>query len=194
MNFGIEAIEAYFPLTFIEQTDLQRYSGASQGKYTKGLGQLQLAFTLPQEDANSMALTVVSRLLERTGVHPSRIGRLEVGTETLLDKSKSTKTLLMSLFGENHDVEGATSLNACYGATNALINTLNWMGSPSWDGRYGIVVATDVAAYEQGPARPTGGAGAIAILLGNKPKIQFSPIRSSFIDHQYDFYKPNPNS
>ena len=49
---------------------------------------------------------VVSRLLERTGVHPSRIGRLEVGTETLLDKSKSTKTLLMSLFGENHDVEG----------------------------------------------------------------------------------------
>lgn len=67
------------------------------------------------------------------------------------------------------------------------------MGAPSWDGRYGIVVATDVAAYEEGPARPTGGAGAIAILLGSKPKIQFSAIRSSFIDHQYDFYKPNPS-
>jgi 3-hydroxy-3-methylglutaryl CoA synthase len=36
---------------------LERYSGASQGKYTKGLGQLQLAFTLPQEDSNSLALT-----------------------------------------------------------------------------------------------------------------------------------------
>lgn len=29
-----------------------------------------------------------------------------MGTETLIDKSKSTKTLLMSLFGENHDIEG----------------------------------------------------------------------------------------
>ncbi len=53
---------------------------------------------------------IVSRLLERTGVHPSRIERLEVGTETLFDKSKSTKTLLMSLFGENHNIEGKSLL------------------------------------------------------------------------------------
>ncbi len=78
-----------------------------------------------------------------------------MGTETLVDKSKSTKTVLMSLFGDNHDIEGnilyyvgATSINACYGATNALLNTLNWMGCSTWDGRYGIVVATDVAVYE----------------------------------------------
>lgn len=107
----------------------------------------------------------------------------------------------MTLFGANHDIEGkilnylgATSLNACYGATNALLNTLNWISSPSWDGRYGIVVATDVAVYEEGPARPTGGAGAIAMLISNKPKITISPVRASFIDHQYDFYKPIPST
>ena len=100
----------------------------------------------------------------------------------------------MSLFQGHHDIEGATSINACYGATNALINTLNWMGSPSWDGRYGIVVASDVAVYEDGPARPTGGAGAVALLISNKPKISFSPIRATYIDHQYDFYKPIPSS
>lgn len=105
----------------------------------------------------------------------------------------------MSLFQGHHDIEGinhfysgATSVNACYGATNALINTLNWISSPSWDGRYGIVVASDVAVYEDGPARPTGGAGAVAMLISNRPKISFSPIRSTFIDHQYDFYKPVP--
>ena len=64
------------------------------------------------------------------------------------------------------------------------------MGSPSWDGRYAIVVAVDVAVYEEGPARPTGGAGAIAILLSPNPKILIDPIRSSFIDNQWDFYKP----
>jgi hydroxymethylglutaryl-CoA synthase len=68
------------------------------------------------------------------------------------------------------------------------------MSSPSWDGRYGIVVATDVAVYEDGPARPTGGAGAVAMLISNKPKISISPIRASFIDHQYDFYKPIPGN
>lgn len=85
-------------------------------------------------------------------------------------------------------------MNACYGATNALINTLNWIASPSWDGRYGIVVATDVAVYEEGPARPTGGAGAVALLISNRPKIAISPTRASYIDDQYDFYKPIPSS
>lgn len=69
---------------------------------------------------------------------------------------------------------GATSINACYGATNALINTLNWISSPYWDGRYGIVVAADLAVYEDGPARPTGGAGAVALLIGPNGKITFS--------------------
>lgn len=39
-------------------------------------------------------------------IHPSQVGRLEVGTETLLDKSKSTKTVLMTLFKGYHDIEG----------------------------------------------------------------------------------------
>jgi 3-hydroxy-3-methylglutaryl CoA synthase len=67
------------------------------------------------------------------------------------------------------------------------------MGSPSWDGRYGIVVASDVAVYEDGPARPTGGAGAVAMLISNNPKIAISPVRATFIGHQYDFYKPIPS-
>lgn len=133
-------------------------------------------------------------------IHPSQVGRLEVGTETLLDKSKSTKTVLMTLFKGYNDIEGitvfnqgATSINACYGATNALINTLNWISSPYWDGRYGIVVAADLAVYEDGPARCTGGAGAIAILIGPNGKITFNKERATFIDHVYDFYKPIPS-
>lgn len=45
-------------------------------------------------------------------IDPKRIGRLEVGTETLVDKSKSLKTFLMNYFGErgNNDIEGRLSL------------------------------------------------------------------------------------
>lgn len=62
--------------------------------------------------------------MEKYNVDPKKIGRLEVGTETLIDKSKSTKTVLMQLFKEygNHDIEGVTSINACYGGTAALFN------------------------------------------------------------------------
>lgn len=125
-----------------------------------------------------------------------QVGRLEVGTETLLDKAKSLKTLLMSLFREsgNYDVEGITSINACYGSTNALFNTLNWIDSSSWDGRYGIVVSSDVAVYPKGPARPTGGVGAIVMVIGPNAPIVIDPVRASFIDNAYDFYKPDPRS
>lgn len=127
---------------------------------------------------------------------PRNVGRLEIGTETLIDKSKSTKTVLMELFAKhgNHDIEGVSSLNACYGATNALFNTINWMQSESWDGRLGIVVAADIAVYDKGPARPTGGAGAVAILIGPEAPIVMESIRSTYMTHAYDFYKPDASN
>jgi hydroxymethylglutaryl-CoA synthase len=68
----------------------------------------------------------------------SSIGYLEVGTETIIDKSKSVKTVVMQLFEEsgNHDVEGIDTTNACYGGTAALFNALAWVESSSWDGKY----------------------------------------------------------
>ena len=133
--------------------------------------------------------------MAKYGVEPRDVGRLEVGTETLLDKAKSMKTLLMSLFREsgNHDIEGVTTVNACYGSTNAIFNTLNWIESSAWDGRYGIVLSSDIAVYTKGNARATGGAGAIAILFGPDAPVVFDPVRSTFIDNEYDFYKPNPS-
>lgn len=54
--------------------------------------------------------------MEKYNVDPNSIGRLDVGTETLVDKSKAVKTVLMALFPENTDIEGIDSKNACYGS------------------------------------------------------------------------------
>ncbi|GME85718.1 unnamed protein product [[Candida] boidinii] len=105
-----------------------------------------------------MSLTVLKNLLTNYNIDPATVGRLEVGTETLLDKSKSVKSVLMQLFGENADVEGIDTVNACYGGTNAVFNAVNWIESSSWDGRNAIVVCGDIAIYDKGAARPTGGA------------------------------------
>lgn len=63
-------------------------------------------------------------------------------------------------------MQGVDCINACYGGTAALFNAVNWVESRSWDGRYAIVVAADVAVYASGPARPSGGCGAVAMLIG----------------------------
>lgn len=115
-----------------------------------------------------------------------------MGTETLVDKSKSTKTVLMSLFPGNTDIEGATVVNACYGGTAALLNAFNWVESDGWDGRYAMVVAADIAAYAKGPARPTCGAGAVCFLVGRDAPLAFFPKeRATHAAHVWDFFKPD---
>lgn len=193
-NVGILAMEVYTPRSYVSQSKLEEHSGVSPGRYTLGLGQESLAVTGDAEDVNSMALTVVSSLLEKYDINPKDVGRLEVGTETLVDKSKSTKTVLMDLFpDDNTDVEGATVVNACYGGTAALLNAFSWVESFAWDGRYAIVVAVDIATYARGPARPTCGAGAVAVLVGRNAPLSFADPRerATHASNVYDFFKPD---
>ena len=105
-----------------------------------------MGFCSDNEDVNSLCLTVVSRLIKKSNISYSDVGRLEVGTETIVDKSKSVKSVLMKLFEEsgNSDVEGIDSTNACYGGTAALFNSVAWIESSYWDGRYAIAVCAGV--------------------------------------------------
>ncbi|KAL4617632.1 hydroxymethylglutaryl-CoA synthase, cytoplasmic-like [Arapaima gigas] len=196
-DVGIIALEVYFPSQYVEQEELEQFDGVAAGKYTVGLGQTRMGFCSDREDINSLCLTVVQRLMERNCLSYESIGRLEVGTETIIDKSKSVKTVIMQLFEEsgNTDVEGIDTTNACYGGTAALFNAVNWVESSSWDGRYALVVAGDIAVYATGSARPTGGAGAVAMLVGPNAPLAFDRgLRGTHMQHAYDFYKPDMES
>ncbi|KJZ74596.1 Hydroxymethylglutaryl-CoA synthase [Hirsutella minnesotensis 3608] len=194
-NIGIKAIEIYFPSQYVEQSELEKFDGVSAGKYTIGLGQTKMSFCDDREDIYSMALTVTSKLLSKYNIDPNSVGRLEVGTETILDKSKSVKSVLMQLFGDNTNLEGVDTINACYGGTNAFFNSVNWVESSAWDGRDAIVVAGDIALYAKGNARPTGGAGAVAMLVGpDAPLVMDTGVRGTYMQHAYDFYKPDLTS
>uniref|UniRef100_A0A6V7KQ73 Hydroxymethylglutaryl-CoA synthase n=1 Tax=Bracon brevicornis TaxID=1563983 RepID=A0A6V7KQ73_9HYME len=196
-NVGIKALELYFPAQYVDQVALEKFDGVSAGKYTIGLGQSKMGFCNDREDINSLCLTVTHRLLDRYKINPKDIGHLEVGTETILDKSKSVKTVLMQLFEPfgATDIEGIDTTNACYGGTAALFNAVNWVESSAWDGRLALVVAADNAVYAKGSARPTGGAGAIAMIIGpDAPLVIDQKVRSSFMKHAYDFYKPDLKS
>jgi hypothetical protein len=89
----------------------------------------------------------------------------------------------MQLFepSQNTDIVGIDTTNACYGGTAALFNAVCWVQSQFWDGRYAIAVAGDVAVYPPGPARPTGGAGAVAMLIGPNAPLTFNRSISTFL-------------
>ncbi|KAJ2608585.1 3-hydroxy-3-methylglutaryl coenzyme A synthase [Coemansia sp. RSA 1365] len=196
-NVGILAIDVYFPSRYVDQTELEQHDGVSAGKYTIGLGQSKMAFCDDREDISSVSMTAVQGFMEKYNISYSNIGRLEVGTETIIDKSKSTKTVLMKLFEEsgNFNVEGIDTTNACYGGTSALFNACQWVDSAAWDGRLALVVAGDIAVYDKGVARPSGGVGTACILVGpNAPLALEFPLRGTFMEHIYDFYKPNMSS
>lgn len=193
-HVGILAMDVYFPQRCVSQKDLEVADGVSEGKYRIGLGQERMAFVGDREDVNSIAMSAVYNLLSKYRIDAEQIGRLEVGTETLIDKSKSTKTHIMELLGANSNVEGVTCINACYGGTAALLNSVAWIESSAWDGRYAVVVCGDIAVYAAGPARPTGGAGAVAMLIGPDAPLPLSHERHSHAEHCWDFYKPEMHS
>jgi hydroxymethylglutaryl-CoA synthase len=184
-------------LQCVDQAELEKFDGVSTGKYTIGLGQTKMSFCDDREDIYSMALTTLSSLMSKYAIDPATVGRLEVGTETLLDKSKSCKSVLMQLFEKsgNTNIEGVDTVNACYGGTNALFNAINWVESSAWDGRNAIVVMGDIALYKKGNARPTGGAGCVAMLVGpDAPLVFDAGLRGTYMKHAYDFYKADLTS
>jgi len=200
-NIGIKAIEVYFPKNFISQDKLEDRDieilgedkrQAIKGKYTIGLGQTALAFCTDREDTVSIAMNAVTQLFEKYHYTPDMFGRLEVGTESSIDRSKSIKSFLMQLFGTNNSVLGVDNTNACYGGTAAFLNSLAWIESSQWDGRMALVVCADIAVYDDMAARPTGGCGAVAIALGPDAPLVIAPHFAHYTMHCYDFYKPNP--
>ena len=190
-SLGIVDIAVHLPSYYVDQGDLAAFAGVEEGKLREGLGLREASVCGEHEDPVSLAMNAVKKLMDANRLEPSEIGRLEVGTESNWDGSKSLKTYLMDLFGENTSVCGCDTTNACYGGTNALFNAMHWMESSFYDGRYAIVVCTDAATYKDLSLAPLAGAASCAILLGPDPVLSF---RADLVRHRFgntaDFCKP----
>lgn len=194
ISFGIIDIAVHLPSLYVDQRELLNHLGLDTGKYLIGLGLVEASVCSTNEDSVSLAMNAVHKLMHKHILRPEDIGRLEVGTESNWDGSKSLKTYLMDLFKSNTNLGGCETKNACYGGTNALFNAMHWLESSFYDGRYAIVVCTDTAMYREHALMPLAGSAACAILLGPNPVLRF---RSDMVHHHFgntfDFYKPYEN-
>lgn len=193
---GIEWIELYIPDTKVSQVELAHYNNVDPEKYTIGLGQTSMATCKDCQDIVAMHLTVCSRVLARYG---QRFGFLGVGTETIMDRSKSIKSQLLPLFDKSRPQPhyGLDTYNACYGGTASLLHALAWLQSDQWaeSAPLAMVLCGDIAAYQHPHEMPTGGCGVIAMVVSKDPVVAIDT-KSLVHDmkHCWDFYKPRRDS
>lgn len=196
---GIDAIEIWtgklkldLPNTFAVR------KGEDPEKYTKGLGLENSSFPDVYEDIVTMGANAAKRLMDRKGLTPQDIGRIDVATESSFDNSKPVSTYIAGCLeqvyeGNFHHANKGERKFACVAGTQSIDDAYNWIKAGRNRGRSALVIATDTALYERGdPGEATQGAGAVAMLISEDPSVvELSTEQGYGSADETDFLKPN---
>lgn len=196
---GIDDVATYVPKIYLDAEELAEARGIDPAKITKGLGIEKMSIPDSHEDAATMAAMASLRLMEKNDLQPRDIDFVHVATETGPDAAKPISCyvlgMLEQIYGKrSFDHVGAPETKfACVGATYAMIDRLAYITS-GWNRcRYAILVATDIAKYDlNSSGEPTQGAAAVALLLGENPRLlAYEPEFTGFgtVDDR-DFFRP----
>ncbi|WP_257454873.1 hydroxymethylglutaryl-CoA synthase [Archangium lipolyticum] len=172
MQAGLESIGIAVPSTYVELAELAKARGVAPGKYVDGLGVTRMAVPQVDEDTVTLAARAARMALDAAGCSAEDVAMLVVGTETAVDHSKPVSSYVQGLLGLSTRCRVFETKHACYGGTAALQLALDWVRSGSAKGKKALIICSDIARYGVGtPGEPTQGAGAVALLVSDKPKL-----------------------
>ena len=199
MTAGIDDIAVYIPKLYVEASDFAAARGLDPAKLERGLGVSQMAIVDTNQDPACLAANACLKILKKNNLSPEHIGRLYVSTESSLDESKAMNSYVIGMLeqvygqGSLEHCGGIETKFACVSGSYALYDNTNWIRAGEAEGKYALVVVSDIAKYDLGSSgEMTQGAGAIAMLLNDKPRLLvFDPkVTSTSIRDEYDFYRP----
>ena len=199
MAAGIDDIGIYIPQLYLDASDFAKARGLDPGKLERGLGIGQMAIVDTNQDPACLASNACLKVMQKNKLTPDQIGRLYVATESSFDESKAMNSyvigMLEQVYGEDTfgHCGGIECKFACVSGSYALYDNTNWIRAGESEGKYALVVVSDIAKYDLGSSgEVTQGAGAIAMLLNDKPRLlSFDPkVTSTSIKNEYDFYRP----
>ena len=196
---GIDAVEIWtgklqldLPGTFAPVKD------EDPDKYRKGIGLEYSSFPDTYEDIVTMGANAAKRLMERRGLTPEDIGRIDVATESAFDNSKPVSTYIAGCLEQYFDTDFRHANKgerkfACVSGTQSVDDAYNWIRAGRNRGRAALVIATDTALYARGdPGEATQGAGAVAMLIDENPDlVEISTEQGYGSMDETDFLKPN---
>ncbi|MGP5266881.1 hydroxymethylglutaryl-CoA synthase [Brachybacterium alimentarium] len=188
-SIGIHDLAVATTHHVLDLAELAEATGVEPAKYHRGLGQEQMSFPVPDEDIVTMGASAAAPLLAEHGTDGIR--SLLFATESGVDQSKAAGVFAHHLLGLPSTVRTVEFKQACYGGAAALQTALGIVARNPEERV--LVIASDVARYElDGPAAPTQGAGAVAMLVSADPALlaiePHSGVHTADID---DFWRPN---
>jgi len=199
MAAGIDDISIYIPRLYLDAGDFAKARGLDPEKLERGLGIGQMAIVDTNQDPACLAANACLKVMQKNKLTPDKIGRLYVATESSFDESKAMNSYVIGMLEQVYGADtfghcgGIECKFACVSGSYALYDNTNWIRAGESEDKYALVVVSDIAKYDLGSSgEVTQGAGAIAMLLNDKPRLlSFDPkVTSTSIKNEYDFYRP----
>jgi len=200
-HIGISGFAAYLPPYTVRLADWCDWTGDAWEKVKAVIG-TTFRMSGPNENAYTMAATAVLRLIRQYNVDPRSIGYLALGTESSTDNSAGA-IIIKGMVNDALAEHGLPQLSracevpefkhACLGGVYALKAALRYLAVDG-RGRKAIVVCSDIAEYQRSSSgEPTQGAGAVALLVEENPRlldVELGVSGSSSAYRGVDFRKP----
>lgn len=188
---GIASLGLHLPPLAMPVEELASLRGVDPNKYLVGLGCSEISLCPPDFGIVDLASEAARRALSRWDGDLDQIGMIAVGTETAVDMSRPLSAFVADELGLSGNIRSYEVKHACYGGTLALRQACEWRMSGAARGKAALVIAADIALYEQGdPGEPTQGAGAVAFVV-ERPEIATVSLDShAWSEPAFDFYRP----
>ncbi len=200
-TIGISGLAGYVPPYRVWLEDWCDWTGNQWPKVRDVVGR-SFRVRGPQHSMYTMAANAVIRLIDQYDVDPTRVKFLGLGTESSTDNSAGA-IIVKGMVDEalisrgrqpiSRSCEVPEFKHACLGGVYGMKGAIRHLALDGAGGQ-AIVVCADIAEYARGSTgEPTQGAGAVAMLLEEDPKLAVVDLIGSGSASDYrimDFRKP----
>lgn len=184
---GIDKLGCYVPKTVLPLTTLAHARGVDPDKYTKGIGQMEMAIVSPNEDVVTMAVEAAHTILDEAD--KATIDMVLFATETGLDYSKAAAIYAIDCLELPQSTRALELKQACYASTGAMFLAMDYVRAHPT--KKVLVLSSDIAWYGfENAGEVTQGAGAIAMLIAHNPRLGTISEGLKTVRNEKDFYRP----
>ncbi|MDT8977376.1 hydroxymethylglutaryl-CoA synthase family protein [Paenibacillus sp. chi10] len=182
ISVGIEAINAFGGMAYLDVMELANHRDLDAPRF-KNLLMKEKAVALPYEDPVTCAVNAAKPIIDSLSEsEKNRIELVITCSESGIDFGKSMSTYIHHYLGLNRNCRLFELKQACYSGTAGLQMAVNFILSQTSPGAKALVIASDISRFlvaEGGDAltedwsyaEPSGGAGAVAVLVSEQPYV-----------------------
>jgi polyketide biosynthesis 3-hydroxy-3-methylglutaryl-CoA synthase-like enzyme PksG len=179
---GIEALNVFAGTAFLDVEKLAAHRDLDRTRF-ENLLMKEKSVALPYEDPITFAVNAAKPIIDALSAEErNRIEMVVTCTESAFDFGKSMSTYCHDLLGLSRNCRLFEVKNACFSGVAGLQNAINFILAQVSPGAKALVIATDISRFmlEEGGsafkmewafAEPSGGAGAVAMLVSETPHV-----------------------